>query len=138
MDFSAWSPSHTILVIVVVVGFIGQVVVLFYRTGLLEKQIEKQGGDIRQQGETFFHAIERLEDRMDKRFAEVISQVQTDILSVRTEIADVRSEIAGVRQDMNQQIAGVREEVADVRKEISKLNQNHIDHLTYHGREGQL
>ena len=24
MDFSAWSPSHTILVIVVVVGFIGR------------------------------------------------------------------------------------------------------------------
>ena len=41
MDFSAWSPSHTILVIVVVVEFIGQVAVLFYRTGLLEKRIEK-------------------------------------------------------------------------------------------------
>ena len=31
MDFSSWSPSHTILVLVVFVTFIGQVAVYFYR-----------------------------------------------------------------------------------------------------------
>ena len=118
MDFSAWSQSHTIIAIFAAVGFIGQVAVLFYRTAQLEKRIEKQREDLRQQGETFFHAIERLEHRMDKRFTEVISQTTQQISEVRTEIASLRS-------DMNQQIASVREE-------ISKLNQNHIDHLMHH------
>ena len=54
MDFSAWSPSHTILVLVVFVAFIGQVAVYFYRTAQNDKKIDKQG-------ETFNHALERLE-----------------------------------------------------------------------------
>ncbi len=62
---------------------------------------------------------------MDKRFAEVISQVNQQITEVRTEIA-------GIRSEMNQQITGVREEISEVRSEISKLNQNHINHLTHH------
>lgn len=41
MDFSAWSPSHTILVIAVIIGFIGQVAVLFYRMGQQEKRMER-------------------------------------------------------------------------------------------------
>ena len=110
MDFSAWSPSHTILVIVVVVGFIGQVAVLFYRASQLEKRMDKQNDALRQQGETFFHAIERLEDRIDKRFVEVNQRLS----EVRTEIGEVRTEIG------------------EVRTEISKLNQNHIEHLTHH------
>ena len=82
MDFSAWSSSDTILVIYIVLGFVGQVVILFYCTGQLEKQIDAQENDINicfneveaninQQSEAFFHAIERLEDRMDKQFEEV-------------------------------------------------------------------
>ena len=35
------------------------------------------------------------------------------------------------RGEMNQQIAGVRSEISDVRTEISKMNQNHIDHLSH-------
>ena len=31
MDFGTWSPSHTILALFIVVGFVGQVAVLFYR-----------------------------------------------------------------------------------------------------------
>jgi len=100
MDFASWSPSHTILAAFALVAFIGQVAVLFYRTGALEKRMDKQS-------ETFFHAIERLEDRMDKRFAEIIGT-------------------------MNHQISEVRSEIGEVRTEISKLNQNHIDHLTHH------
>ena len=64
MDFSAWSPPHTILVLVVFVTFIGQVAIYFYRTAQNDKKIGKQG-------ETFNHALERLEDRIDKRLVEV-------------------------------------------------------------------
>lgn len=121
MGFSAWSPSHTIIAVFAAVGFVGQIAVLFYRTGLLEKRIEKQGEDFRQQGETLFHALERLEDRVDKRFTEIVSQMTQQISDVRTEIGNLRSE-------MNQEIGSVREE-------ISKLNQNHIDHLIRHQDE---
>ena len=65
MDFGSWSLSHTILVIVVVVGFVGQVAVLFYRTGQTEKRMDKLAADLHHQGETFIHAIERLEERTE-------------------------------------------------------------------------
>ena len=103
MDFGTWSPSHTILVLIVLVTFIGQVAVYFYRTAQNDKKIE------------------RLEERMDKRFVEVISIINHQISDVRSEISDVRSEISDVRG-----------EIRDVRLEMSKLNQNHIDHLTHH------
>ena len=103
MDFGTWSPSHTILVLVVLVAFIGQVGVYFYRTAQNDKKIE------------------RLEERMDKRFVEVISTMNQQISVVRSEISVVRSEISDVRG-----------EIRDVRLEMSKLNQNHIDHLTHH------
>ena len=93
MDFGTWSPSHTILVIVVVVGFVGQVAVLFYRTGQIEKRVAKLAADTRQQREEFIHAIERLEERTDKRFVEVNQQ------------------IAGLRLEMGQQITGLRSEM---------------------------
>ena len=96
MDFGTWSPSHTILVLVVLVAFIGQAAVYFYRTAQNDKKIE------------------RLEERMDKRFVEVISTINQQISVVRSEISVVRGEIR------------------DVRLEMSKLNQNHIDHLTHH------
>ena len=139
MDFGSWSPSHTILVIFIVVGFVGQVAIYFYRTSQNDKKIDKQG-------ETFFHALERLEDRMDKRFVEVIntmnqqiSDVRNEISDVRSEISDVRSEIAGVRSeisDVRSEIAGVRSEMnqrlSDVNAEIRELNRNHIEHLNRH------
>ena len=110
MSLDAWSPSHTILVIFAIVAFIGHVAIMFYRIGQIEKRMEKQGDDFRQalkeQGETFFHALERLEERMDKRFSE-----------------------------MNQRLSETHSEIRDVRTEISKLNQNHIEHLTHHERK---
>ena len=41
MDLGTWSPSHTILVLVVLVAFIGQVAVYFYRTAQNDKKIER-------------------------------------------------------------------------------------------------
>ena len=85
MDFSAWSPSHTDLVLFIVVGFIGQVAILFYCTASLKEHQDNTD-----------ESILRLEQRMDRRSDEV------------------RSEMAGIQS------------------ELSKLNQNHIDHLTHH------
>ena len=93
MDFSAWSPSHLIVAGLAFATIIGQTIAVLTRlkttTERLEKQVEKQG-------EMFVHAMERLENRVDKRIDEV------------------------------------RSEVSEVRSELSKLNQNHIDHLTHH------
>ena len=61
MDSGIWSPSHTILALFIVAGFAGQVAIYFYRTAQNDKKIDKQG-------ETFVHALERMEERMDKRF----------------------------------------------------------------------
>ena len=106
-----WSPSHTLIVIFIVVGFVGQVAVYFYRTTQNDKKIDKLG-------ETFSHALERLEERLDKQFVEVNQQ------------------IVGLRTDMNQGFSDVRSEMnqrlSDMNAEISKLNQNHIDHLNRH------
>ena len=76
MDFSTWSPSHTIFVIFVVVGFIGQIAVNFYRTGQLEKRMDRMGDELRQQGQ-------RLEDRIDKRIEEVNQRLSSVEVSLR-------------------------------------------------------
>jgi predicted nucleic acid-binding Zn-ribbon protein len=143
MDFGTWSPSHTVLVLAVLVAFIGQVAVLFYRTGQTEKRVDKLAADIRQQREDFIHAIERLEERTDKRFVEVNQQIIGLGLEMSQQITGLRSEmsqqITGLRSEMNQRISEVRDEISEVRTEIggirteiSKLNQNHIEHLTHH------
>ena len=68
MDFSSWSPSHLIIAAITIATIIGQAIIVLARlkttTERLDKQIEKQG-------ETFFHALERLEERMDKRLTEI-------------------------------------------------------------------
>ena len=102
MDFSAWSPSHTILVAVVIIGFIGQVAILFYRMRQHEKRME------------------RGEERAEKRDAELLAMFDK-------RLGEVNQRIDGVRSEMNQRLS-------DMTNEISKLNQNHIDHLTRHER----
>lgn len=121
MDFASWSPSHTIIAVFALVAFIGQVAVYFYRTAQNDKKLEKLSeaflrtfekmeDKIDKQSENFTNAIERLEDKMDKRFVEVVTT-------------------------MNHQNSDIRTEINEVRSEISKLNQNHIDHLTHHQSE---
>ena len=107
MDFSAWSPSHLIVAALAFATIIGQAIAVLARLKANTEQLQKQG-------ETFVHAMERLEDRIDKRFEEVNQRID----QVRTEISDVRTE-------MNQRFS-------DMTAEISKLNQNHIDHLSHH------
>ena len=81
MDFSAWSPSHTIFVLFIVVGFVVQIAVSLYRVGQLEKRMDRQGEELRHQGE-------RLENRIDKRIDEV-----------RSEMSEIRSELRKLNQN---------------------------------------
>ena len=66
-----WSPSHLVVAAIAVGTIIGQLLIVLTRlktvTERLEKRLDKQD-EIRQQGETFYNALERLEERMDKRF----------------------------------------------------------------------
>lgn len=82
--------------------------------------VKQASEDLCHQGYTFFHANKRLEDRMDRRFAKVLSEVN--------------QQISDVRSGMNQQIEDIRKEITSVKNESSKLNQNHIEHLTHQNR----
>ena len=61
MDFGSWSPSHTILVLFIVAGFVGQMAVLFYRVGQTEKRLT------------------RSEERAEKRDAELLALIDKRI-----------------------------------------------------------
>ena len=93
MDFSAWSPSHTILVAITLLALGAQLTAILVSLKINTK---------------------RLEDNVHK--------IDTKIDVVQSEI---RKEVRDVRTEMNQQIGSVR-------AELSKMNQNHIDHLTRH------
>ena len=110
MDFASWSPSHTILVLVVSIGFIGQVAVFFYRTAQNDKRIDE------------------VKAAMNQGFSDIRSEMNHRFSEVNHRFSDVQSEIRDVRKE----VSDVRKEISDVRAELSKLNQNHIDHLTHH------
>ena len=125
MDWGSWSPSHTILVLFIVAGFIGQLAIYFYRTGQNDKKIDKQG-------ETFVHALERLEERMDKRFSEMIAMSDKRFVEINQRIGETNQRIG----ETNQRIDGLRSEMnqrlSDMDASIQQMNQNHIDHLNRH------
>ena len=114
MDFGSWSPSHTILVLFIVAGFVGQLAIYFYRTGQNDKKIE------------------RLEDRMDKRFSEMLSMMDKQFVEVNQRITEVNQRIG----ETNLRIDGLRSEVnqrlSDMDASIQQMNQNHIEHLNRH------
>ena len=118
MDWGSWSPSHTILVLFIVAGFVGQLAIYFYRTGQNDKKIDKQG-------ETFVHALERLEERMDKRFSEMIAMSDKRFVEVNQRIGETNQRIDGLRSEMNQRLS-------DMDASIQQMNQNHIEHLNRH------
>ena len=125
MDSGIWSPSHTILALFIVAGFAGQVAIYFYRTAQNDKKIDKQG-------ETFVHALERIEDRMDKRFSEMIAMSDKRFVEVNQRfdetnqrIGETNQRIDGLRSEMNQRLS-------DMDASIQQMNQNHIEHLNRH------
>ena len=87
MDFSAWSPSHTILVVFIAAGFIGQVVISLYRVGQLEKRMARNE-DLAEKRHVELHAM------IDKRIGEVNQRISTEIAGVREEIAGVNQRIS--------------------------------------------
>ena len=104
MDFSAWSPSHTILVAITLLTFGVQLIVILISLKIRTERIEKR------------------QDTTDNRIESIRLEITKQISETRIELRD---EVRDVRTEMNQQIGSVREE-------LSKLNQNHIDHLTRH------
>ena len=120
-----WSPSHLVVAALAVATIIGQLLIVLTRlktiTERLEKRIDKQDETIRQQGLSFVHALERLEERMDKRFVEVNQRID-----------DTNQRIDGLRSEMNQRFSDMNAEIADVCTEMRQLNQNHIEHLNRH------
>ena len=110
MDFSAWSPSHLIVAALALATIIGQALAVLARLKVNTEQLQKQG-------KTFVNAMERLEDRIDKRFEEV-NQRFTEVNHRFTEV--------------NQRLTDMQAEIRDVRSEMRQLNQHHIDHLSHH------
>ena len=64
MDFTAWSPSHPLLVLFAIVAFIGHVAIMFYRISRLEKQM----------------------DNTDKHISEMREEIRNEIRDLRLEI----------------------------------------------------
>ena len=122
MDFGSWSPSHTILALFIVASSIGQIAILFYRVGQLDKRLI------------------RSEERAEKRHAELLAMIDKRIGEVNPQIGGLRSKIdqqgESLWSKMNQQIDGLRSEMnqrlSDMDASIRQLNQNHIEHLAYH------
>ncbi len=105
--------------------FVGNLAVMYYRTGQNAKKIDKLG-------ETIVHAIERLEERMDKRFVEMNKRIDDTNQQIADFRVEVNQDFSDFRVEMNQRFVQVHSEINHVRDELSKLNQNHIDHLTHH------
>ena len=87
MDFSAWSPSYTMMTIFVAAMFIGQITVLLLCTGRLGKRLNKQSDDLQQ-------LRNRLEDRIDQG----IDDFNQPVVRMRKELSDVRIAINKLNQ----------------------------------------
>ena len=115
-----WSPSHLIVAAIAVATIIGQLIVILTRlktiTERLERRIDKQDETIRQQAEMFFHALERHEERMDKRFVEVNQRIDGLRSEMNQRLSEMNTEIADVRSEVNQRLS-------DITMEMGKLNQ---------------
>ncbi len=79
MDFSTWSPSHTVIAVGVAMTFLGQIMVLRLCTGRLGRQLNKQVDDLQK-------LRNGLEDRIDKG----IEAFNRPVIGIRKEISDVR------------------------------------------------
>ncbi len=66
MNFSAWSSSHTILVAIFVLGFLGQIVLNCYRTGQLKKRLDKKSSQTDKRFNALRHEIRDLRVEVGK------------------------------------------------------------------------
>ena len=79
MDFSGWSPSHTLIAVCVALTFLGQIIVLLYCAGRLGRRLNKQADDLRKLGN-------QLQDRIDKG----VDDFNRPVIGVRKELSDIR------------------------------------------------
>ena len=128
MDFGSWSPSHTILVLFIVAGFIGQVAVLFYRVGQTEKRLTRSEERAEKRDAELLALIDKRIGEVNQRFGEVNHRFD----EVNHRFDEVNQRIDGLRSEVNQRLSEMNGEIADVRTEMRQLNQNHIDHLNRH------
>ena len=129
-----WSPSHLVVAAIAVATIVGQLIIVLTRlkttTERLEKQIDKQSENMRQMGEMFFRALERLEGRMDKRFVEVNQRIDETNQRIDGLRSDMNQQIDGLRSEMNQQIDGLRSDMnqqidglrSDMNQRLSDMN----------------
>ncbi len=128
MSFADWSPSHLILVAFAVVAFIGNVAIMFYRIGQNDKKIDKYS-------ETLFHAFERLEDRMDKRFVEVIGSMNQRFDETNKRIDDTNQRLSDMQAETNQRLSDMQAETnhrftemqAETNHRFTEMNQRLSD-----------
>ena len=104
MDLSAWSPSHTLLLLVTLLAIGAQLVAVLTSLKINTKRLQDSV------------------DKIDTKIDVVQSEIRKEIHEVRDEL---RTEIHRTRDEL-------RGEIRDMRTELSKINQNHIDHLSHH------
>ena len=131
-----WSPSHLIVAGLALATIIGQAIAVLVRlkttTERLEKQIDKQSENMRQMGETFFHALERLEDRIDKRLSDMQADTNQRFNEMNQRLSDMQAETNQRFNETNHRFTDMQAEISGLRSEMRQLNQNHIDHLNRH------
>jgi len=156
-----WSPSHLIVAGLALATIIGQAIAVLVRlkttTERLEKQIDKQSENMRQIGETFFHALERLEDRIDKRLSDMQVETNQRFNEINQRLSDMQADTNQRFNEINQRLSDMQAEtnqrfnetnqrfnetnhrftdmqaeISGLRSEMRQLNQNHIDHLNRH------
>ena len=111
MDFSAWSPSHLLVALLAFATIIGQAVAVLSRLKTTATQHSKE--------------IKQLSEQI----IGVRDELRNEIRNVRDEL---HIEIGDVQEHLRNEIRDVRGEIRDMRLELSKMNQNHIDHLSHH------
>ena len=61
------------------------------------------------------------------------------VISVIFSYATLKAEVNHLRQDMNylrQDMNHLRQDIKEIRVELRQMNQNHIEHLAHHNKEG--
>ena len=110
MDFSAWSPSHTVIAVCVASAFIGQIAVFLYCTGRLGKRLNKQSDDLRK-------LRNQLEDRIDKG----IDDFNQPVVRMRKELSDVRIALSKLSQSDIEYLTPNNQDRPELRKGHSTI-----------------
>ena len=124
------SAEHWIAVAVVCVTIIGGFIGLGM---LIISYINNIKDTLTSQLSVISHDIANLERFYDKRFEAIDERFEA--IDKRFEVIDKRFEVIDERfEAINKRFDAVDNELILLRGEISRLNQNHIEHLTNHNK----